>query len=55
MVGTVLDFLQTEPSLQAEVLRSKEKVVPTCLHYLHLIGLYSLKVEQQRGEAVEDM
>lgn len=55
LLGTILDFIQVDPELAAQVTAQRDAVVSTCLRYVHLIGLYTLEVEKQRGEAVEDM
>lgn len=33
----------------------RDPVVLACLRLLHLIGLFTIQVEKQRGEAVEDI
>lgn len=55
LLGAILDFVTLEPGLQTSIGELREPVVLTCLRYLHLIGLFTLEVEMQRGEAVEDI
>lgn len=55
LLTTLVDFTHVDNALNDVILAKKEGVVGTCLRYLHLIGLFSLQVEKQRGEAVEDI
>ena len=41
--------------MQQQVLAMRDPVVLACLRLLHLIGLFTIQVEKQRGEAVEDI
>lgn len=50
-----MDFIHVEASLQDEILLKREAVVLSCLRYVHLIGDFTLQVEQQRGESIEEI
>lgn len=55
LLTALMDFTIVDASLQNVILEQREAVVGSCLRYIHLIGLHSLEVEQQRGEAIEDL
>jgi len=55
ILAALIDFTSVEQSLQEEIYEKREAVVLTCLKYIHMIGLFTLKVEENRGEAVEDI
>jgi hypothetical protein len=42
LIGTILEFVTSNPELRQFIVESKEKVVLTCLRYIHLIGLFTL-------------
>jgi hypothetical protein len=42
LLGTILEFVQVDPALRGHIVAMRERVVLTCLRYLHLIGLFTL-------------
>jgi len=52
---TIFEFTKDDIGLETYITEAKDTIVPSCLKYIHAIGKFTVKVEQQRGEAVEDI
>tara|TARA_B110000285_G_C14989175_1_gene545388 strand:- start:33 stop:302 length:270 start_codon:yes stop_codon:yes gene_type:complete len=55
LLAALVDLTKLEPALQQAILQTKDALVQTILGYIHLIARFTLKVEEERGEALEDM
>ena len=55
LLTALTSFTSVDNSLQKVIEAQKDGVVSNCLRYVHLIGLYSLQVEEQRGETYEEL
>ena len=55
LVDALFQFVLFDPTLNNNILENKEKVITTCVRYIHLIAKFSQKVEELRGESYEDL
>jgi len=55
LLFVILEFASFDKTLEMQLLERSEVLILSTLKYIHLIGNYTVLVENVRGEAVEDM
>ena len=55
LINILYEFLVLDKSIAGEIIKNKENFILKCVNLLDLIGDYSIKQEQDRGESYEDI
>mgnify|MGYP001084894387 CR=1 FL=1 len=55
LLEIINQFIETNEELKPLILEQSEDIVIKSLTYIHLIGNYTLLIEQNRGESFDDL